>query len=311
MSDKSGKKKKKGTKAKQPKENDYSKRDLMKLSMKDLKKICKKNKYAVEEKATKIQIINTILSFARITKIANNEQLSSLQKGEYLTSGYVRNNINSISKQKYDHQISILVSQYIGMGLFMCFDIYHPKYAQNVKSNGKIVERGVYKFIRRYWGISRFKNGKIESQGEREAELNVLILFGSSIGMKQGIHEWRIKLIKYCTNLDSNKRMIDLFGVTKNINLCFKENCFDDDMKHDLFAYDFTDGWRQSYNSPTPYIKDKDVIKFILDCNSWKLQFEVNGKLDSKVINLEPNCEYFPAILSYRNKTKYKLMKNF
>ena len=303
----------------------------MKLSLKQLQKLCKKNKYKIKDKATKMDMINTILAFNKTKQAKKNKkkrQLTPMKKAEYLTSGYVRNSINSIAKDKYDHQLSILVGNYIGSNLFLCFDTFHPKYAETIKSNGRVLERGVYNFKpsnkRR---VKQIKPGgsKMIINPKKYTENNVRILYGSSMEMNQGIYEWEIKVIKYSTSITRNASNFDAFGVTNKIDLCYKENLWGVKEHGQIFAFDFTDAGRNEI------IKEKDVIKCILDChldesNMWTLRYQVNGKSLSEMsrtnqnqggfgyntaIKLKPNCKYYPVILSKRNKTKYKLLMNY
>eukprot|EP01084_Bolivina_argentea_P263914 446874_1 len=283
----------------------YTRKNLMQMSLKELQKICKRHKYKLTNTATKLEIVNIILVHNKVIKIQNNV-LNPLKKAEYLTSGFVRNHINSISKDKYDEQLSILIAQYIG-NIFICFDIFHSKYIETVKSNGCIVQRGNYKFE-----AIGYKYGNNKQ--------NVCILYASSCAMNKGIHEWNIKVIKNKTKFRSECDIIDAFGVTNKIDLCTQnENIFhilndwklSDDIKNSLFTYNFCteneSGWTPKYHL---YLKEKDVIKVVLDCIQWTLQFQVNGKLDqnAKLIHLKPNCIYYPVILSRRNNTKYKII---
>ena len=278
----------------------YTRQDLMKFSSKELQKICTKNKYKLKKNATKMDMINTILSFNKKIQLKTNKKnkLTPLQKGEYLTSGYVRNVINSISKHKYDHQLSILIGQYIGHGLFMCFDVYYPKYDIDIQSGGKIIQRGVYKFSHQVKIFQRSGKYPMPRKKTVTRDDDVWILYGSSMAMKKGIHEWKIKVIRYDASKDWEG---DEFGVTSKIDLCCKENHWGSSNKN---IYTF-----HLYNKNFKvFAKEKDVIKLRLNCNKGRLSFRINNKSFNETIELKRNCEYYPVILSKNNNSKYKLI---
>ena len=111
----------------------YTRKELLQLSSKQLKIISNRNKCKTSKNPTKMDLVHTILSHQKLNRLKTNDkrELTPLRRAEYLTSGYVRSVITSISKNthKYDHQLSKIVGGYIGYKLFLCFDVYHGKYS--------------------------------------------------------------------------------------------------------------------------------------------------------------------------------------
>ena len=285
----------KSSKEKAQKDANYTRQDLMKLSLKDLQKICKKNKFKSKKNATKMDMINVIIcSSKKKKKNKKKNELTPSQQGEYLASRYMRNVTKySRPRQKYDHQLTIIIAEYIGHELFMCFDVCPSKYDKDIRANGKIIQRGMYTFGHSVTRCSRRGGNTKMRQKQEYSRDNVWILYGSSMGMDEGIHEWNIKVIKY----DEDKSINDEFGVTDNISLCRGQNHW---------------GFKKEnvYSSRVGNIKQDDVIKLILNCDTGTLSFRIDDRNINGVINLRLNCKFYPVILSKCNKTKYKLLNH-
>eukprot|EP01084_Bolivina_argentea_P268559 456190_1 len=278
------------------------KKDLLRLSKKELIKICKK--YGAKTTGNKSEMINHILTMNenKLKEKANKkklEKISSKTKSVfmdkltpdkcfiYLIFGYIRTYyIKTAQENDFPSPLITLITEYM-KAMFMNFDLCRDEYKDCINDYGFNVKRCTnYDYKQQV--MDRY------SPGIRYRQQPIPFIIGCSKGYKKGIHTFDIKMIRgEWGTYDTEK--YDAIGVTSDINIC-KNQLIDVNNPYCQWPPTFIKGYFWSSNklykghitynlkyrkydhiySLYKIPKANDVITLSLNCKKWKLTFKQN-----------------------------------
>lgn len=228
-----------------------------------------------------------------------------------LVNGYVRNNNDTYF---FTLQLRIIIMEYI-MDIFIRFDTSAGKAINDIFRNGTFIHRGLRSIRKevlprgagRKKAIQRTLSGSCSS-----------VIFASSTGYNQGVHEWKIKVSGECQH--ASKCGI---GVMSDINGGF--DCNPKGLEHSMYNlkcdcyfirsgviangyYSKKSKRDYSRSHPIPDWTSGDVITVHLNCNKWTCKFRVNGKMVGSKVAITKSKTYYPAIESSAVDNKFELI---
>ena len=299
--------------ASQSKSLPSSRADLMRMSKKELSKLCKKIKVA--STGTKTEMINriaprlaTILPLSReerdkwFTSLTEVNKYGFQKRVDLIITGFLKD-IDQEHQLPIDLMI-VLVS-YIGGMSEIVFDIecrMIPR--EDIKDEGTLIHRKVNKFA-------------IHKRNGIEKDVSAFIIYACSKGFDSGCHEWHIR---FRCKLD-NKIPKDSIGIVTDIDDV--EKCNNDKGLNEFRSkgdYYWIDNKQKQIKYKANGLEVKlqwedymlsweknDIITVRLDCDAWNVEFRINNKMIAKIQDIKPQIYYF-AIGSRTNNVKYEVV---
>ena len=174
-----------------------TKKDLLRLSKKELMKLSKMHNIKGYNNCTKLEMIELLLkskSFkkAKKTKKSKKKKLSIDQKNQYIVHGYYH---ETNIKTQIPLELVITVINYYGIISIGRFDLCPQDAKQDILHNGLIIHRTT----------------EVKKLGRHVSYVNHKLLgryfHGSSKGYNKGKHEWKLRINKL------GKSNIDAIGI--------------------------------------------------------------------------------------------------
>ena len=216
-----------------------------------------------------------------------NLKLNCLVTG-YLKQEFLKHN----DKYQYPEALTIVFIQFLGQILFK-FNAVGPKYKHYLDKAGQTF--------------------KIKGIGEDPTKLFPKV--GSSYPFMSGIYTLTIKL----TSDDPGNNPM---GIINNIDV-FKDDChwiFSHALMYDNYTYAIypealcQSGAASSYGSNGSQSevckrwKKNDEVKFIINCNQWKLTYFVNEKQIGNPVNIAKDMEYYFIVCIQHWDKEYRII---
>eukprot|EP01084_Bolivina_argentea_P244457 409498_1 len=195
---------------------------------------------------------------------------------DLLIIGYLHNYIDDYSNT-YPIEIMYFIRRFCDDTRCLTFDVCKNQYRKCVKDWGSLIERGVY-------------NSPCY-QGMRPSKA----LFGSPLGLTEGVHEWKIK-IKQASEASIGITSANTLGQFTFGGYAYYVSCS-------------TSGVKLNENT----ISDKrwktdDIITFNLNFPLSTITVSVDKTDISAEIMIEKWCKYYPFIQSEANNSKFILV---
>ena len=226
---------------------------------------------------------NTLIMSTLVT-VKSLKGLSGPEATKYLLNLYIEGLRRSTKRETIESELIRIIALYLSE-IFLRFDLCPTGYLNNIQANGTLI---------------KYKGNMGDS-----------ILFGCSMGVKQGIHKWRIRIESM--DEDKSRYLVDCIGVVNNIKkavqLCKRQSLgrYGSRLALGSESYYLLGGevidcgdnncveWN-SVNTGTKWIVG-DTITVILNCKKWKLMFKINGKLIGKSVLISVNKFYHFFVL--------------
>eukprot|EP01083_Nonionella_stella_P086438 240142_1 len=203
---------------------------------------------------------------------------------DILCSGFTRKYCQALPEL-----ISVMVPYVID--LFIRFDTCHPSYQSVIGSNKLKITRDIL--------TTQLTPDQQGDEGHfLDDTQNARFLVGSSTEFISGKICWSIHVMRH-----EEQTFSDRFGVTSDIEHCKQLLSFNDiEIRCPKCVY-FT--WKDFHPKE---IVQGETITIEMDLEQHNLQFKRNGKAMGTIKKLQPDCAYYPVILSRSNRTDYKLL---
>lgn len=184
----------------------------------------------------------------------------SQQKELSLVAGYMRHKIATSDDMDLSIFIKVILA-YFG-SLYVRFDVFHPRYTNEILDDGKRLRR-------------------LHSK---------TTTFGCSSGFSSGIHKISIKCI------DPGYERI---GIATELTQCEKEEGRIERCKYAYYYYHYVgvyikDNIRDSQilKHSAPWEKG-DIISVVINCEQWNVSFHHNEERVGMEYDIEPNLCYY------------------
>ena len=208
------------------------------------------------------------------------------EKLELLVSWYVRTELlraEHEENESYPIELDTVILKFLG-NILLIFDVIKDKFANFIKNNGKVIERGPE------------NNPKDIGQ----------FVAASTASFSEGIHEFTIKVGDHAAS--------DAIGIISDLN----------NIHNGTWCRYFPDGYmyyghgpiiatnkRQKKSKSKPWIRWKShcQIKVVVDCIQWKVTFFNNGQQSGESVDIVPDKEYHPFLGCQHYDVKYEMVQ--
>eukprot|EP00484_Ammonia_sp_Unknown_P021004 CAMPEP_0197033882 /NCGR_PEP_ID=MMETSP1384-20130603/12169_1 /TAXON_ID=29189 /ORGANISM="Ammonia sp." /LENGTH=282 /DNA_ID=CAMNT_0042463745 /DNA_START=21 /DNA_END=869 /DNA_ORIENTATION=- len=273
-----------------------ARKELLKLSQKELQKKCKK--YKLSTTGSKKELIQRIMSSKhsdKILKQASNKQkklnlhrnalihVTPTEARIHLIHGFVK----AYKVENYPTSLTLIFVEYLG-NIFLTFDVYLQQYAKYIQQDNTLLCR--------------------ESSTGLRHRVSDRFTVGCSRGFNEGIHEFTIKILKVTASIDG-------IGVVDDISICqtprfWIQSCCELGIFNEYL-----------HLRGGPEYKEGDVVTVRLNCKSWTVKYYKNGKNFEKVIqyvggtekrfktiHIEHDRTYYFVLSSQGRNAQYKIL---
>ena len=232
--------------------------------------------------------------------------LSAVDAIVNLVNGYIRHHNDTYY---FTLQLRIIIMEYI-MDIFLRFDTSITKCMNDIFENGTFIHRGKLSVAKRLLArkVGRNKPHKVLQDVSYSA-----VIFASSTGYDQGIHEWKIKV---CDTSEHFQHCS--FGIISDINEALKPQSMSKVngdsyyLNYGQIQFGRYSKMKLFYGSTRKYSTPKwiqgDVITVHLNCNKWTCKFRINGKMVGSKFEITKFQTYYPAIESRAYNNQFELV---
>lgn len=238
-----------------------------------------------------------MLSSCKIVELNDDTALYHASKTKNLTFGYLRRIQHKVMVDRQQIIIAIIPNEILSLCLkyvhnatayFAIYDANHSKIELITSKSKK--NKCPYNIYQRLSGLSDI----IEPHNGSD------IIFLSLNGFKSGVHSFNFQCIQSHPN--------DKIGIVSCIDIkkLKQANFGKISLYHNVFQHRYY-WWKHShyiwrneknYHSTIQHQqwKSNDFIKMRINCDNWTIQFFLNGKKVTNMINIHKNKRYYPAI---------------
>eukprot|EP01084_Bolivina_argentea_P062368 114034_1 len=203
---------------------------------------------------------------------------------DLLIIGYLHCYIDEYS-HTYPFEIMYVIRRFYDDARCLTFDICKMQYRKCVKHWGSVIERGVYNNVSQ-------KPSKI--------------LFGSPLGITEGIHKWKIK-IKQSTDATIGIVLNETLGVF-SISRVWGPKYYIHAQEVSINGVIIYGGDTQRKRISMKKWKKDTIIAFCLNCHLWTFTISIEKTNVSEKLSVAKNRKYYPFIQSEANNSKYLLV---